>query len=145
MRFEIIGQLECALACLELFQDSDREIGENDPLDLDLSLYAALAKGASFCVVAKGPSGVIAGAASVVVARDPHHARIKATNDSIYVRPEFRATSLPGRLFAFCEREARRRGAESFQWVAHAGSSLERALDRRPAYRRREVLFEKEL
>lgn len=145
MRFEITGQLECMKKCLELFLASDKEIGERDPLSLDVSLYAALEKGASFCVIAYSDRGEVAGVASIIVARDPHHDRIKATNDTLYVRPPFRRTTLPGRLLVFCEREARARGAASFQWATQSGSDFERALARREAYRRRDVYFEKEL
>lgn len=145
MRIDIITHKECIAACADLFRESDREIGSTDTVCLDEKLYRALDRSASFCVAAWADSGEPVAVASVIIARDPHHSVITATNDTLYVRPEYRASILPGRLFFALEREARFRGAERFQWRVPCGSGLERALEKRQAYRRRETLFEKEL
>lgn len=131
--------------CADLFRESDKEIGSTDPVSLDEKLYLALDRSSSFCVAAWNDDGEPVAVASVIIARDPHHSVITATNDTLYVKPEYRASAFPGRLFFALERTARFRGAERFQWRVPSGSGLERALEKRPAYRRREVLFEKEL
>lgn len=145
MRYEITTLSRLIAACWPLMEASDAETGADCALEVDRGLYRVVDQTTqSFGAIVWDEDKPI-GMAGIIVAPDPHHGRVTAANETIFVLPEYRKSLVPARLFKLCEQEAKRRGAVRFQWTAFSGSAFERSLEKRRAYRRQETLFIKEL
>lgn len=96
--------------------------------------YQALADNrAGFAIVAFDDNGVV-GFVSVFMSVHPHTSEIVATNDSVYVLPSHRLTSVGGQLMIRAERESRLRGSTCFLWQVPGGSDIDKALGSRNCY-----------
>jgi GNAT superfamily N-acetyltransferase len=145
MRYEITTLMQGADICRELFDDAMREAGTpGEAFLFRASTYQALDRGASFAVVAFD-GDTVTGFASVFVSNAMHYDGKVASSDVIYVCPAYRNSLVTGRLMALSEREAKRRGAKSFQWAANDNSPLDKTLAGRSSYRLFQKIFVKEL
>lgn len=131
MRYEV-QNLRGVHKLEDLFQKNAQESGIfARPLSISWAMYDALAdQSPSFLLVAYDGE-TVAGAAVVLIMRHPHVEGLLATNDTIYVCPQYRARGVGGRLFQLAEKEAKRRGAFAFLWDAALGSPLANALAKR--------------
>lgn len=115
------------------------------PLRLDVAQYEALDKHTkSFAIVALDGDKAV-GVSAVLIGKHPHTSTLFAQNDTLFVLPHYRTRSVGGILFVKSEREAKRRGAESFLWTCPIDSPLSAALEKRCPRVNRQIIFQKEL
>ena len=116
MRFETVSPIEFVKRCRDLFDQNYAEAAlPGHQFNLDESAYVQYEKQTpSFAIVAYDGE-VLAGFCSVFVSFHQHTSEVMATNDAIFVRPEYRSGILAGQLFVKAEREAKARGAVAFQ------------------------------
>lgn len=145
MRYEITTLMAGAALCHNLFDDAMREAGTpGEAFLFRESTYQALDRGDSFALVAFDGDAVT-GFVSVFISNAMHYDGKVASNDVIYVCPAYRNSLVAGKLIVLAEREAKRRGAKSFQWAANELSPLDTTLSGRSSYRLFQKIFSKEL
>lgn len=143
MRYETTTASQVLRDHPDLCRANFEEAGPGGRLALDEETLR-LMEDDSFCVLAKTSQGEAVGYLFIQMTVNILSGSIVATNLTIYVRPDWRGSLLPGRLFVMAEREAKARGATTFFWDCPDGSPLARALERRP-YRRKHVIFARDL
>ena len=142
MRYETVTPLQVTRICRDLIKANFRETGVcGAELRLDESLYKALEGSPSFAIVAFNGDDQPVGLVSVFVSRHQHTCELIATNDTLYCTPAYRKVGLGGKLFRLAEQEAKKRGANIFQWAVHEGSGMDHALARRPYLAKQVVYF----
>jgi GNAT superfamily N-acetyltransferase len=146
MRYELTTLLDGAEKCKHLFPDAMAEAGfPGRSFAFQETIYRALDAGESFGVIA-WDEGEVAGFVSVFISIATHFDGVVGSNDVLYVVPKYRNTLVPGRLMVFAEREAKRRGAITFDWAANNKTSLDESLSKRPlVYRLSQKHYLKEL
>lgn len=116
------------------------EVGDGEAMAPSEDMYQAMATDlTSFVLTAYTDEGEPVGIAMIPINRSPHSDIYVATNDLIYVKPEYRNCGIGACLFKMAEAEAEERGADRFYWAIPPGSPLDKALARR---RQKYQLFE---
>ncbi len=125
MRLEIVNPANWMPRVFDLVSANWAETGFDFPFDPDIQAYkAAYEAGLCFAVAAFVDEEVV-GYCTVGVIRHPHSKGvIFASNDALFVKPEYRSGLIPGRLIATAETEAKRRGAVRFTWHCRIGTTL---------------------
>lgn len=129
-----------------LFEANFKETGvPNAVFCLDEELYKVLEEGTDSFGILAWDGGKAIGYSHVIVGPHPHTSVLYATNDAIYVSPEYRTKGVGGQLVVRSEKEALNRGARSFLWDVPINHGLDIAFSRRSQYQRISVLYSKEL
>ena len=146
MRYEVTTLSRVCKDCGALLEANHRESGMlGHPLRADAAQYEALDRQTpSFAIVAFDGDRAV-GVSAVLIGVHPHTSTLFAQNDTLFVLPPYRARSVGGILFVKSEREAKRRGAETFLWTCPIDSPLAVALEKRCPRVNRQILFQKEL
>lgn len=129
MRYETVTPTEFVKRCRHLFEQNYTEAALlGHPFNLFEDFYSQAEESTpSFAIVAYD-GGEVVGYCSVFIGMHQHTSVAMATNDAIFVLPEYRSGLLTGQLFVRSEREAKARGAVAFQWVVPVRSPLYKAL-----------------
>lgn len=131
--------------CRELIDSAMSEAGlPNRRAVPDRSIYRILSEGTDSFGLIVEDKGKPIGFASVFVFTHQHSGEVFAQNDAIYLSPEYRNTSIGGRLAVLAERKAIEAGAKFFLWDVPEDSPLATALAKR-VQGRKHLLFFKEL
>lgn len=100
----------------------------------------------SFGLLATNDDGEAVAVAAVIVTAHSHQKDLlTATNDIIYVKPDWRGRTLTARLMALCESKAKEAGAQQFRWDFPADSLIAKAFDRRRSFDHKFSIYVKEL
>lgn len=130
---------------IDLVKENYEDMGDSGEFSPDYDFYKTADEGEmSFAIVAYDGDKAV-GYASVLAARLNHSDVIYASNDAYYVKPAYRGGVVAGRLLVMMEREAKRRGCDTFLWEVPVRSALADALAKRKTYVLSEVIYEKEL
>ena len=132
MRYVIMSCYDLLRKHRDLLETNFRESGNGPIFDPTEDFYRALSENSLAFAFVAYDGGKAVGAASIFVSPHQHSGELTACNDTIFVLPEYRGTTVPGRLFVMCEREAKKRGCTSFQWVCDEQAPLAAALQKRP-------------
>lgn len=145
MEYRVVNPAEWLERARQLIAGNWAETGFDFPLKPDVWRYGQLyAAGALFSIAATDGDD-LAGYCTVVVSSHLFNPDvIVAANDGLYVSPSWRGGTVPARLIAAAEGEAKRRGAGRFCWHTRAGTSLAVMLERR-GYEPADVVVMKEL
>lgn len=81
-----------------------------------------------------GSTNLLIGFISVLVAVMPHHGRLIATSESLFVDPAYRSAGVGNLLLTAGEQHAIKFGCEAFMCLARIGGSFEKLLARRDGY-----------
>lgn len=132
MRYIIQKPIDALTCHRQLFEANFKESGHRGEFNPNLDFYEALSEGtSSFCIVVLNDDGKAIGACSVMMIEHQHTCEPTACNDTLYIAPEYRHGTLPGRLFLLAEKMAKTKGATCFQWTCAEGFPLERVLRKR--------------
>lgn len=105
------------------------ETGFDFPFNPDAAMYQRLFEaGIAFAVGAFHEDEMIGYCTVCIVPHAHNPSVICASNDALYVHPEFRHGTAAPRLIKAAEDEARRRGAHRFTWHCRAGTRLAETL-----------------
>ena len=115
---------------------------EGTELELAPDFYESL-DDSGFAVLAKDGEKIV-GFVAVILSQHQHNGSICASNDTIYADRDYPLVG--GQLILHAEAEAKRFGAQFFQWAAPVGSRMDRMFRKRPVYHHSvQVIYEKEL
>lgn len=131
MRIEIVNPAEWIPRIGDLLASNWAETGFDFAFDPDVQAYQRLHDaGAAFALACFDGSEVV-GYCTVCVVPHPHNKTVLfGSNDALFVLPEYRGGTAPGRLIKAAEAEAKRRGAQLFAWHTRAGTPLAEVLQR---------------
>lgn len=116
----------------DLLAEAFAEVGDGRSLDPSFETYRAMMNDfTSFVAMAYTDEGDAVGVLMVAISRARHANFYVATNDLIYLRPQYRNTGAGAHLFKMAEDIARERGADVFYWAMPVGTPLDKALARR--------------
>nr|DAT35888.1 MAG TPA: acetyltransferase domain containing protein [Caudoviricetes sp.] len=132
MRYVLMSCFDLLQKHRDLLEKNFRESGNGASFDPPEDFYRALSENSPAFAFVAYDGEEAAGAASIFVAPHQHSGELTAYNDTIFVLPEYRGTTVPGRLFVLCEQEAKKRGCTSFQWACDEKAPLVSALKKRP-------------
>jgi GNAT superfamily N-acetyltransferase len=148
MKFETLTLKQALPIVRDLLQENFNETGlPGRRLCVHEATYEALSEaGASFAVVAFDEDERAVGFASVFLSIHQHTSELCATNDTVFLLPTYRGTSLGGQLIVRAEREARKHGARLFLWQVVADTPIDRAFaSRASSYNLFQRIYLKEL
>lgn len=107
------------------------ETGFDFPFDPDVDAYQRMFDLGIVFAVGAFHEGEIIGYCTVCVVPHAHNpAVLCASNDALYVDPEYRNGTAAPRLIKAAEEEAKQRGASRFTWHCRAGTPLAETLAR---------------
>lgn len=129
MRIEIVNPAPWVSRIQDLLADNWAETGFDFDFDPDVDAYQRMYD-AGVCFGVRGSRGdQTVGYCTVTVCPHPFSRHVVvASNDALFVRPEFRKGLLSGRLILAAEAEAKHRGARRFIWHCRAGTGLANVL-----------------
>lgn len=121
----IVNPAEWMAQVSDLIVANWAETGFDFPFDPDVATYERLASiGMMFAVAAFDGEHII-GYCTVLVAKHMHNrAMTMASNDALFVAPEYRKGLTAAKIMLAAEAEAARRGASRFTWHCRAGTDL---------------------
>lgn len=146
MKFETMTLKQAFPVVRGLLQENFDETGlPGRKLKVHEATYEALsAAGAGFAIVAFD-DGRPVGFVSVFLSIHQHTSELVATNDSVFVLPEYRRSAVGGQLIVRAERESRKRGAKLFLWQVVDGTPIDQAFASRTTYGLFQKIYLKEL
>lgn len=101
------------------------ETGFDFPLELDLGAYQLMVEQGLLFALGAFDGDALVGYCTVTVIGHPYNKAIRiASNDALFVAPNYRNGLLPGKLILRAEKEAKARGASRFSWHCRAGTPL---------------------
>lgn len=106
--------------------------------------YEAISDADAGFAIAALEDGAPVGFVSVFLSIHQHTSEPVATNDSLYVLPKYRGTSVGGQLVVRAEREAKKRGAKFFLWQVVDGTPIDKAFASRTAFQLFQKIYLKE-
>lgn len=125
-----VDPVECYPKARDLIAANWGETGFDFDLDLDLDAYKAMCDAGVLFALAAFDGDDMVGYCTVAVTSHPFNRTIRmASNDALFVKPEYRAGLLPGRLMRRAEQEAKAQGASRFLWHCRAGTPLAQTLE----------------
>lgn len=131
VKTQIVNPAEWMSHANELIAANWAETGFDFPFDPDVDMYARLAKAGMMFAVAAFDSEQIVGYCTVLVSPHMHNRTVTiASNDALFVAPEYRKGLTAARVIRTAEAEAARRGAVRFLWHCRAGTELANTLTR---------------
>jgi GNAT superfamily N-acetyltransferase len=126
----IVDPVETYPQAAVLIEANWAETGFDFPLDLDLEMYRAMVDCGMMFAIAAFDGVELVGYCAVMVVRHPFNKTVViASNNALFVKPEYRRGLLPGRLILSAEKEAKARGASRFSWQCRAGTPLAKMLE----------------
>lgn len=147
MKFETMTLKQALPVVRGLLQENFDETGlPGRKLKVHEATYEALSEArAGFAIVAFDYDRPV-GFASVFLSIHQHTSELCATNDTVFLLPTYRGTSLGGQLIVRAEREARMHGARLFLWQVVADTPIDRAFaSRASSYNLFQRIYLKEL
>ena len=145
MEYRIVNPADWIERAMPLLRQNWAETGFDFEFAPDVSAYQRLFDAGVVFGVGALDGQDVAGYCTVTVVRHPHNpAVVVASNDALFVKPEWRGGAVALRLIQAAESEAVRRGAMRFTWHTRAGTSLAAVLERR-GYKPADVVVMKEL
>ena len=123
MRTEIVNPAEWIPKVSNLLAANWAETGFDFPLVPNVDAYQRIFDAGMVFGVVVLEGDTIAGYCSVTVVPHAHNASvIVASNDALFIAPEFRHGLATGRLIKACKDEAKARGADRFTWHCRFGT-----------------------
>ncbi len=146
MQFETLTMRQGLPVLRSLLQENFSETGlPGRKLCVHEATYEAISDaGAGFAIVAFD-DGRPVGFVSVFLSIHQHTSELVATNDSVFVLPEYRRSAVGGQLIVRAERESRKRGAKLFLWQVVDGTPIDQAFASRTTYGLFQKIYLKEL
>lgn len=127
----LIDPVETYPQAKALIEANWAETGFDFALELDLGMYRTMTDcGLLFALGAFDKDELVGYCAVMVVRHIFNKNVIVASNNALFVAPDYRKSLLPGRLILRAEKEAKARGASRFSWQCRAGTRLAEMLKR---------------
>lgn len=127
----IVNPAEWMPQVSELLAANWAETGFDFEFAPDVAAYARLAEAGMAYSVGAFDGAEVVGYCTVIVAAHLHNpAIVIASNDALFVAPEYRKGLTAAKLIRAAEAEAGRRGASRFLWHCRAGTDLAETLTR---------------
>lgn len=121
----IVNPAEWMPKVADLLEANWAETGFDFPFSPDIDAYQRMFDaGVIFAVAAMDRDRVVGYCTVVVVPHMHNPSVVVASNDALFVVPEYRHGLVAGRLIVAAEAEAKRRGAQRFTWHCRAGTNL---------------------
>lgn len=90
-------------------------------------------------------NGVLVGYSANVLQNHPHYKDLRvSSNDVLFLHPDYRGSSVGGRLLLATERTAKEHGAQAHSWHAKPGTALDAILSN-SGYRVQDIIYTKRL